>query len=695
MVSDNFSNIILQLARTIHVHLDTIPVALNIGIKSISKNHTPYDKDNKATWIYYKHLMQEPVTDTGTYIDGPIKLNSLDTNELIDLTPETLLVHKRTARELRTNTLFFDTILSENPGKEILLKSLLYGKKYTIEELTELKHGEILFYNKAHVEEQEYNLIPELQKRLYNFIARWDVKEYVLTDNLYAHGVMSVVTTFLIGSIHNIRLSNTRTQMVHSKYIAEYLKSNLELGEFIKTLDRNTIFWLYKNLPTLINELGTNRTNRKILDRLVSGNGFKYRFLHMVERDPIYVDTKDITKSIFVPNSEVMLFKDSDDKHVNVFKESILKREAVFIRPELRERVYGDTGIHRQFNREMSHTNGLDIMTKMIEIVSDVIYVTADIDKRFITLEALILYLNYNKDAEYVITDYFTGQHITLLASDLLVLVFKSISVITGEKLVMQNFVTDYTLDFSNIANVPNGLDPDVNGRSNAYEEQINIFKDMPKDIASLSTKEAVKEYVYSEFSIYGLMSLFNTSLHTAKSDIYTELIYNRIRGRQTVEIFQTLTNIDAAYVNTGLDFTLDKPHLEKLLDNIAYTVIGHHLTNKENETLGNIVEVLKRLTSYTVQFVSDKKEGIAQLLDSGTRVIEGIHNLSVLDYDQVCMDPAPVVSKQAAFAADRYIYATGVEELRVQETPVNKVYVTSYPDQYITKDDGLTVTIR
>ena len=92
-----------------------------------------------------------------------------------------------------------------------------------------MPEGTILYYNKDYVEDNEFELMGDLEDYIKNFLHRWNIKEYLLTDELYTASLIGVLTASLPNKIINIRNNYALTSQVNSFHLEHFFRSHLEL----------------------------------------------------------------------------------------------------------------------------------------------------------------------------------------------------------------------------------------------------------------------------------------------------------------------------------------------------------------------------------------------------------------------------------------------------------------------------------
>lgn len=184
---------------------------------------------------------------------------------------ELLEDYQYTKQELIKQDKVYKNLVELYPEEESYIKGCLFP--VDIDTAIEAKDGSILNWNKELVETSEYGLIKELESHIQNFLKRWHVTNYTLTDELYIPAMMGVLYSSLPNKILNIRLDKILTNEVHSFHLEQFFRSKLDIWESVQIFKNETKYWLYKNLPYLIKHLGSNEVLNIIVEKIFEANG--------------------------------------------------------------------------------------------------------------------------------------------------------------------------------------------------------------------------------------------------------------------------------------------------------------------------------------------------------------------------------------------------------------------------------------
>lgn len=266
---------VMLLARSLVIKFHAIGDIINTGLL-INHGHEA-DATNKASWKYYQNL-----AGIRHVTDNSIAIGAFDDGVLVNIefTRENLTPRETTLREYKMGTRFYENLADRFPEQLTRIHGVLYplveGEDTTIainqsvEKAISAYDGEILRWADGLVEENETNLIPELQKWVNAYYARWYNSHYTLTDDMYLTTFLAMMYSQLPTVIMNIRLANSKTNMAHSYHIREYLDAHYRLGEYVDYLDKYQALWLMRNIKYIQRNAGTEETFRSLVENILT-----------------------------------------------------------------------------------------------------------------------------------------------------------------------------------------------------------------------------------------------------------------------------------------------------------------------------------------------------------------------------------------------------------------------------------------
>ena len=253
-------NILLSNSVVIKM-LDTA-LAINNGLTIKYEILPPEDK---LEWKYFLNISGQKHFD-----NADVRLVVIETNVEESLSLELLNRYPYTKKELLKNSYYYNKLIEEYPNEILYIHGCMYP--VDIHKAINSQDGTILAWNPTLVQHNEYTLIKQLESYVKNFINRWYVKGYVVTDELYLPSFLAMLYSSLPSKIGNIRLDNIHTNEVHLFHLEHYFRSKLNIWDDIKILKYETIFWLYTNIEHLIKNVGKQNTLDKILTKIFEAN---------------------------------------------------------------------------------------------------------------------------------------------------------------------------------------------------------------------------------------------------------------------------------------------------------------------------------------------------------------------------------------------------------------------------------------
>lgn len=231
-------------------------IKLKYGIDTV-------DEFNPNTWKYYLNI-------AGQYhfSDTEMRVISLDTLDEIVFSKENLLNHVATADAYQYGTRYYYSLIEKYPDQEQLILGILYPAD--IDRAVSSKDGTILAYPKKLVEFQERTLIADLETFIHNYMVRWDVRAYSLTDDLYAPAQLAILYLNLVPALINLRARRCKTDEAHSFHIREYLASHYGLDDYLNNLTLKQAMFLYRNIRYIERNSGKIEQFKYLTQRLLT-----------------------------------------------------------------------------------------------------------------------------------------------------------------------------------------------------------------------------------------------------------------------------------------------------------------------------------------------------------------------------------------------------------------------------------------
>jgi hypothetical protein len=278
-------------------------VYANTGVKPSSTEY--------ATWKYYMNLSGD-LHPTNTQ-DMVIKL--VETGEIVSFNKPTsptgidyLDAYPATRAALDKRTNLYMSYIDKYPDDVLYIN----GRINPVDRQTAIdaKNGDIISYSDIYIEQQEYSIIRELSSCTRDFFNRWYIEEYNICDELYMAGVLGVLYSNIPNMIATIRLRDASTAEAHSFHIEHFFRSHLNLWHSVKVLDQQTIRWLYKNLVTLMNNVGLEETFQTLINKILIPNGVGLARYNLIKTPLSLTTNPSYNEPSFTTNKPKMIAKE-------------------------------------------------------------------------------------------------------------------------------------------------------------------------------------------------------------------------------------------------------------------------------------------------------------------------------------------------------------------------------------------------
>lgn len=262
---------VLSLARSMAIKCEAVADAINRDLDQrylASGGELQYLVNPSApmTWKYYLNLAgQYHLSDT------LMTVTSQDTLQTINFTVDNLQQNTATALAYAPGGRYFNDLVARYPAQESLIRGILHP--VALDVALSAEDGTVLWYDPTLVESNEYDLIPRLTQWVKNYLARWNVEAYSLVDDLYTASMLKVMYDTLPLIVLKLRLEYCHTYQTHSFHITQFLASHGRLDEFVSSLTKPQMLWLYRNVRYLQRNPGAQGTFQSLIDNLLTTRG--------------------------------------------------------------------------------------------------------------------------------------------------------------------------------------------------------------------------------------------------------------------------------------------------------------------------------------------------------------------------------------------------------------------------------------
>ena len=257
-----YLNLNKLLVKTMVIKSATSVETLNDHIK-FTYGESAVDQFHPETWKYYQNISGEYHT-----LDTLMTVTSLDTLQEISFTKENLLIHTSTAEAYGYGSRYYYSLLARYPNQEQLIIGILYpvdkAKAIASED------GTILGYPKGLVEVQERTLMIELEEFIKRHLVRWNVQAYGLVDSLYNTSYHIQLYLALLPKLINLRGKRCKTDEAHSFHIRQYLASHGKLDKYLPYLTLKQALYLYRNINYIEKHTGRTDMAEELVQKILT-----------------------------------------------------------------------------------------------------------------------------------------------------------------------------------------------------------------------------------------------------------------------------------------------------------------------------------------------------------------------------------------------------------------------------------------
>lgn len=262
---------VLSLARTMMVKCSSVADAINADMVQrfdASGGDIRYlvNESYPQGWKYYMNI-------AGQYhpADTPMTVISQDTLQTIYFTIENLQENTATALAYAPGGRYYKDLVNRYPAQELLIRGILNPVPMAVSIPAE--EGTVLWYDPTLVESNEFDLIPRIQSWIQDYLRRWNVAAYGRVDDLYTAAILGVMYNALALTILRLRLEYCHTYQTHSFHITQFLASHGRLDEFVSSLNKEQMLWLYRNVRYIQRNPGSQATFQSLIDHLLTNRG--------------------------------------------------------------------------------------------------------------------------------------------------------------------------------------------------------------------------------------------------------------------------------------------------------------------------------------------------------------------------------------------------------------------------------------
>lgn len=217
---------------------------------------------------YYENHTEEKRNHPDYPKNGYLRVTSLDTFEKIDFTKENLQQHRATWVHYLNKGEYYQNLIKRFPDLHVLIDGICnpipFHESYDAPEFT------ILRYDQNLVEKQEIHLISEIQAQIYAYMGRFHSRGFTNFNPLYRGLRIALLAQQLPGMIISIRESYVNTIHAHSYHIWNYLGGYHELDKYRRFLTFEQAMYFYQNIRYIDIQAGKQETFQDLIQYLLT-----------------------------------------------------------------------------------------------------------------------------------------------------------------------------------------------------------------------------------------------------------------------------------------------------------------------------------------------------------------------------------------------------------------------------------------
>lgn len=622
-----YTSSILTLSNSLTVKIVDVGIAINTGLL-VNNNITP--SSDKTTWKYFMNLAGIR-HETNTKVE----IHIIETGNTEELTKELLATYKYTRLELMKNSIFYNDLISRYPNDISFINGCIYP--VDIETAINAEDGTILAYNETLVEVSEYTLISELEIYIKNFLRRWHVRAYTITDDLYLPAMLGVLYSSIPNIIQNIRLDNIQTEQVHSFHMEHYFRSHLDIWDDISVLNNSSKYWLYKNLRYLIKHTGKDSNFNTILTNIFNVNNVGVGEYILKTPTPAYLENSNLLTPNTTVTQPISISKKLNDSYI-LDNNSINSIDSlVGLELSTLEQVVSTTNtnknsyISRTVQDKLTYLKYDNAKTKVLDLNLMKLFQLHGIDLYKMVIDHWIICVkenSYNTVVDYTnpttsgkpdltqvaelveYTDPNTNQTYTVTPRTGLLMVIKlmlSLANATDTKLTTLITSNVLTTDLDEILTVTDKIYND-----GYIEEIVNIVADnIPQRPSVISDPIDMYDYLSKMITFYKYLWVLDANSENTLLSSNIKQVLNRLVTYEHYDltIDNTSYTVDELLALEGVTYKVDNSFnillsITGLIKTFTKIEVNEYTGLKE--TLYKYISILTKLTSYTTQIINN-----------------------------------------------------------------------------------------
>lgn len=612
----------INLSRSMVIKSSMIAQYINNWMSALNNNPN-LDEEPASEWKYYVNLTGNYYSSPG-YSDTPMMIQSLDNGNTILFSPENLSNNPVTQKNYYPGSFFYNQLVTLYPLQQDLILSIIYPTD--INTALNSKDGTILGYNTSLVEPQEYTLISKIQEWIYGFEFRWNVKGYSVSDEYYPAAYRAILYNQIVNKLLNLRLLNCKTPEVNSFHIRHYLDSNNDLGQYIPYLSLEQQLYLYRNINSFRLKSGYKSVFKNLLNNIAIPSKVNIYGIDLV---------KSSTATQNPPLSSFKLTAINDVSNANGYKDNIVLNTP-------------DLSLNEVLSLESPlTTNNPHYIEKYSSLISDKTQYTLDntYDTKLLystnielttpfdfTLNGIIynelIYLSYTKKYNAIgLLELSTNQFYYLSAINVVYLLrylaaeYYNINIPNLPTLYCQDVLRPTSPTYEQASSVVNNNDAIRLNLEVVYNDIISLIPNQ----FPITNINKFYSYCSSIFDLKKKMYYYTAAQGNANDRAYMSAFFKQFFSDYSLPPIESQT-YNEWLISLGINTTSYTSNdyytlYNQVLNSI--TTLDQNTVANYADTVNAIVDIIKSLTSYTLQYIVNIVTNIETVGDKIVRVYD------------------------------------------------------------------------
>lgn len=266
---------VFALAKTLSIKSEYSAAQMNARLVQLYGPQI-VNQNQPSTWKYY-------LNRCGRYhsTDTRMQVISLDTLQPIEFSKESLVLHTATARDYQYGTRYYKELVAQYPEQEALILGILYPADMAY--ALAAPDFSILSWNPALVESNEETFIKDLDTWCRTYKRRWWVSDFNVNHSLYAASFFGVFYQALPLRMLELRERACGTAQAHSFHVRMHLAGHNGLDEFLPYLTQKQAMYLYRNVAYHQRHAGQKASFEALVKNILTDRGLplvSYKLVH-------------------------------------------------------------------------------------------------------------------------------------------------------------------------------------------------------------------------------------------------------------------------------------------------------------------------------------------------------------------------------------------------------------------------------